>query len=158
MNLQFGLEQNQPQSLLHDQWWCNLLTTKMLLIKKPYFYVIVVLAHLYQPVLIIVDIWIATVHTIHNMLPLRFPFKSFKKILQPIQILSRFPWPVNFQMAFEDAQLTDALPTVQAAVKLFSNRSSFMVYFQQPILESALPTEAPLVRLLSRVNPLVLFN
>lgn len=37
MNLQFGLEQNQPQSLLHDQWWCNLLTTKMLLIKKPYF-------------------------------------------------------------------------------------------------------------------------
>lgn len=65
---------------------------------------------------------------------------------------------MNFQMAFEDAQLTDALPTVQAAVKLFSNRSSFMVYFQQPILESALPTEAPLVRLLSRVNPLVLFN
>lgn len=90
MNLQFGLEQNQPQSLLHDQWWCNLLTTKMLLIKKPYFYVIVVLAHLYQPVLIIVDIWIATVHTIHNMLPLRFPFKSFKKSSNPSKFYHDF--------------------------------------------------------------------
>ncbi|KAF5893200.1 Uncharacterized protein DAT39_017117 [Clarias magur] len=51
---------------------------------------------------------------------------------------------MHFQMALEAAQLTDALPTVQAAVKLFSNLSAFMVYFQQSKLESTLPTENPL--------------
>lgn len=65
---------------------------------------------------------------------------------------------MNLQMAFEAAQVTDALPTVQAAVKLFSNLSSFMVYFQQRKLESVLPTDTPLVKLLPNVSALVLFN
>lgn len=154
MNLQFGRGENQPQLRFHTILWCSLLPARMMMIMKESYFFSTSPVTAHQPVLITVNRCIAIVCTIHSMLPLL----NHLKTLQPIQILSRFLWPMNFQMPFGAAQWTDALLTVQAAVKLFSNLSSFMIYFQQPKLENVLPTEAPLVRLLSGVNPLVLFN